>query len=101
MAAGPLATFVITCGWILLGLIVGIAILRLFWGWGRLKKIAFPFLDELELLQPVWRRDLEQEKPSTAVGIRQAGWAIAFAILSGFTISGLLDLIGQLATPAG
>ncbi len=100
--AGSLATFVITCGWIFLGLIAGVAVISLFWGWPRVQKTAFPFIDELKSSQAIWESDLNATGPPTAGrAIRQAGLAIAFAILSGFTISGVLDLIGQLATPAG
>ena len=101
MSAGFMATMATTAGWILLGVFAGMLILAFLWGWRPAQRIAFPLLDELTSAQPVWERDVARKDLNTAGAIRVAGLAIAFALVTGSTISAILDLVGQLATPAG
>ena len=101
MGNGFVATLAITGGWVLFGIIVGMVVLALLWGWKPARSISFPLLDELTGAQDVWARDVKRKQLSVPDAIRLAGLAIAFGLVTGSTISATLDLIGRLATPAG
>ena len=87
------------------GAIAGIVILRWVWGNDAKARTAFPFIDELLLASKMFNAEIEADpksmKLTQARAIRQGLWLIAWAIVTGLAFSGLLDLIGNLATPAG
>ena len=102
MLTGLVATVVTIVLTFIAGILTAIGLLAWLWGWKPTQVIAFPFIDEIVTSTRAFNAEMrETSEPDFPRAIRQGLWLIAYAIVTGFTISGLLELVGQLATPAG
>ena len=105
MYEGVLATLGVILLTFLFGAFAGVWILRWLWCKKSRAEKSFPFLDELIRASSKINHELDVESSDQELdlgrAIRQGLFMIALAIVSGLAISGLLQMIGNLATPAG
>lgn len=102
MPPGLLATATTIVLTFVAGALTAIALIVWLWKWKRIQTKAFPFIDEILRSTTSFNHEMDVSAELTvARAIRQGLWLIAYAIVTGMTVSGLLNLMGHLATPAG
>ena len=102
MPPGLIATVVTIVLTFIARILTAIGLLAWLWGWKPIQGVAFPFIDEIARSTAKFNAEMkETNEPDFPAAMRQGLWLIAYAIVTGSTISGLLNLVGQLATPAG
>ena len=102
MPSGLIVTVVTIILTFITGILTAIGLMAWLWGWKPIQRVAFPFIDEIARSTRAFNAELkETNEPDFPKAMRQGLWLIAYAIVTAATISGLLNLVGQLATPAG
>ena len=96
MSPGLLATVVTIVLTFVAGILTAVGLIVWLWKWKRVQTKAFPFIDEILLSTEDFNHELNHNVELTvARSIRQGLWLIAYAIVTGMTVSGLLNLMGH------
>ena len=102
MPPGLIATGTVLALTFLIGVLTAIVLIVWLWRWKPIQTKAFPFIDEILSSTAWFNAEIDNNADLTvARAIRQGLWLIAYSIVTGMTVSGLLGLMGDLATPAG